>query len=52
MELEKELLKESNGYMVAKDKKKTEIAQNLIEKNIDLSEWHVIKEIEDEFYCN
>ncbi len=46
------LLKEDSDYMVAMDKKKTEIAQHLIEENIDLSEWHVIRELEDEFNGN
>lgn len=46
------LLKEDGDYKVAKDKKKTEIAQHLIEENIDLSEWHVIRELEDEFNGN
>ena len=33
---------------VAKDKKKIEIAQKLLESDADLSKWHVIREIEDE----
>ena len=36
----------------AKDKKKIKITNYLIENNVDLSTWHVIKEIEDEFKCN
>lgn len=38
-----------NDIYVAKEKKKTEIIERLIESNIDLKEWHVIKEIKDEF---
>lgn len=37
---------------VAKEKKKTEIAQKLIEDNVDLEQWHVIKEIKNEFSSN
>lgn len=37
---------------VAKEKKKTEIAEKLIEDNVDLEKWHVIKEIKDEFSSN
>lgn len=37
---------------VAKDKKKTEIAELLIENNTDLAEWHIIKGINDEFKSN
>lgn len=36
-------------YYVAKPKKKVEIAEKLIDENIDLSNWHVIKEIKNEF---
>ena len=37
--------KSENGcyYMVAKQKKKTEIAMNIISDNLDLSDWHIIK---------
>ena len=41
-----------NDIYVAKEKKKTEIIERLIESNIDLEEWHVIKEIKDEFSSN
>lgn len=41
-----------NDIYVAKEKKKTEIVERLIESNIDLEEWHVIKEIKDEFSSN
>ncbi|QLY40604.1 AAA family ATPase [Hujiaoplasma nucleasis] len=37
---------------IAKEKKKTEIAEMLIEKNVDLSDWHIIKGINDEFKSN
>lgn len=37
---------------VAKEKKKTEIAQRLIKDNVDLEQWHVIKEIKNEFSSN
>lgn len=50
-----ELLKKHekhNDIYVAKEKKKTEIAEKLIEDNVDLEEWHVIKEIKDEFSSN
>lgn len=35
-------------FYVAKQNKKTEIARTLIENNVDLSKWHVIKEIKSE----
>lgn len=41
-----------NDIYIAKEKKKTEIAEKLIAENIDLEEWHVIKEIKDEFSNN
>lgn len=46
--------KSENGcyYMVAKQKKKTEIAMNIISDNLDLSDWHIIKDIKDEFESN
>ncbi len=50
-----ELLKVHEKYSdiyVAKEKKKTEIAERLIEDNVDLEDWHVIKEIKDEFSSN
>lgn len=34
---------------IARPNKKTEIAQILIEENIELSKWHVIEDIENEF---
>jgi hypothetical protein len=49
------LLKEHaifSDVYIAKDKKKTEIAELLIENNTDLSEWHIIKGINDEFKSN
>ena len=50
-----DLLKEHKKFQniyIAKDKKKIEITNRLLEKNIDLSGWHVIKEIENEFKSN
>lgn len=47
-----ELLKQHEKYpeyYVAKSKKKVEISEKLIDGNIDLSNWHVIKEIKNEF---
>lgn len=41
-----------NDIYVARKNKKTEIAQDLIEKQIDLSKWHVIEDIENEFRSN
>lgn len=38
--------------LVAKSGKKTEIALKIIENNILLDDWHVIKEIDNEFQCN
>lgn len=49
------LLKKLNGsnYYIAKDNhKKTQIIQNLISDEADLSKWHVIKELCDEFRNN
>ena len=37
---------------VAKEKKKTEIAEKIIEDNMDLEDWHVIKEIKNELKSN
>ena len=48
----KDLLKEHDkhpGFYIAKDKKKIEITERIIENEISLDEWHVIKEIKDEF---
>lgn len=50
-----ELLKQHEKfpeYYVAKSKKKVEIAEKLIDENIDLSNWHVIEEIKNEFGCD
>ena len=44
--------KNNNGIMVAKSNRKTEIAKSIIEEKIDLSNWHVIMEIKNEFGCN
>lgn len=44
--------KHHEDIYIAKNSKKTEIAQILIENNIDLSDWHVIKELENEFNSN
>ena len=47
-----ELLKQHEKYpeyYVAKSKKKVEIAEKLIDGKIDISNWHVIKEIRNEF---
>lgn len=44
---------EGNDYYVAKSSRyKTRIAQEIIDDGVDLSSWHVIKEIEDEFGNN
>lgn len=37
---------------IAKKNKKTEIIERIIEEGTDLSEWHIIKDIEDEFRSN
>ena len=39
-------------FYVAKHKKKVEIAERLIENDIDLSNWHAIEEIENGFKSN
>ena len=39
-------------YYVAKDNQKTKIAELLIENGVDLSNWHVIQDIENEFKSN
>ena len=44
--------KGSKGLMVAKKNKKTEIAHDLIASNIDLSSWHVIKELNEKLKGN
>lgn len=44
--------KDHNDIYVAKKNMKTAIAQILIEENIDLSKWHAIKDIENEFKDN
>uniref|UniRef100_UPI00248F7387 hypothetical protein n=1 Tax=Holdemanella biformis TaxID=1735 RepID=UPI00248F7387 len=41
--------KKYSEIKVAKPNKKTEIATKLIENDIDLSTWHIIKEIVNEF---
>lgn len=48
------LLEESshNEIFVAKNGKKTVIAEKLIDSNVDLSNWHIIQEIENEFNSN
>ncbi|MDO4871698.1 MAG: AAA family ATPase, partial [Candidatus Saccharibacteria bacterium] len=43
---------ETKDYMVAKSKRKTEIALKMIEDGIELSSWRVIKSIENEFTSN
>lgn len=46
-------LSSNNGYQIAKYPKcKTELANELINNEIELSNWHVIKEIIDEFGDN
>ncbi|MDO5556890.1 MAG: AAA family ATPase [Clostridia bacterium] len=37
---------------IAREKRKMDIVQKIIEENVDLSKWHVIKEIDDEFKSN
>lgn len=44
--------KDHGEVYVAKQNKKTAVARALIENSIDLSEWHVIKEIKDELQGN
>ena len=45
----KDKMEKKQNYMVAKPHKKVEIIEFLIDKDIDLSDWHIIKEIKDEF---
>ena len=51
MELLKNHEKHKEIY-VAKEKKKTEIAEKLIEDKVNLEKWHVIEEIKNEFSSN
>lgn len=44
--------KKYSEFHVAKNKKKVEIAERLIENDIDLSNWHAIEEIENGFKSN
>lgn len=44
--------KKHEDIIIAKDGKKTEIALSLIGDKIDLSTWHVVRELEDEFESN
>lgn len=44
--------KQHNVIYIAKKNRKTEIAEKLIEDEVDISEWHIIKEIKDEFGGN
>lgn len=44
--------KQHNVIYIAKKNRKTEIAEKLIEDKVDISEWHIIKEIKDEFGGN
>lgn len=49
------LLKNHDSYSdikIAINGKKTEIAEKIVLNNIDLSNWHIIKEIKDEFTSN
>ncbi len=41
-----------NDLYVAKNGKKTLIAELIINQNIDLSDWHIIKDIKNEFTSN
>lgn len=41
-----------NNIYIAKSKKKTEIIQKLIMNHIDLSSWHILQEVLDEFKSN
>ncbi|MDO4729362.1 MAG: AAA family ATPase [Bacteroidota bacterium] len=43
---------EEKNFTVAKKNKKSEIALRVIENEVDLSNWHVITSIEDEFKSN
>ena len=44
--------KQHNEIYIAKKNRKTEIAEKLIEDKVNISEWHIIKEIKDEFGGN
>ena len=55
LESYKHLLKQHQQHddiYIAKKNRKTEIAEKLIEDNVSISNWHIIKEIEDEFGGN
>lgn len=55
LESYKDLLKQHkqhNEIYIAKKNRKTEIAEKLIEDKVSISDWHVIKEIKDEFGGN
>ncbi len=41
-----------NDIMVAKQNCKTKIVEKLISENVDLKDWHIIKDIENEFKSN
>lgn len=41
--------KQHNEIYIAKKNRKTEIAEKLIEDDKDISKWHIIKDIKDEF---
>lgn len=48
---QKDLLKahdKHSSIMVSKEKKKTEIIENIINEGVDLSDWHIIKDIRNE----
>lgn len=49
-----DLLKKHEKYdiMIAKNNKKTEIAGKIIEEGVDLSGWHILKKVNDEFESN
>lgn len=50
-----ELLKSHEKHSeikIAKKNRKTEIAEKLIEDKVDLSEWHIIKDVINEFKGN
>ena len=44
--------KKHSTIFIAKEHKKTEIVEKLIENNVNLSDWHIMKDIEDEFKGN
>ena len=44
--------KQHNAIYIAKKNRKTEIAEKMIEDEVNISEWHIIKEIKDEFGGN